>query len=85
MANQENERALPIDLAFLNSSIASDLLEAINPTLNTTVGDVLSLPMPPSSPSDAEIVEHADRSVSMVQADWDSLETSWDFKRHPLV
>lgn len=85
VANQENERALPIDLAFLNSSIASDLLEAINPTLNTTVGDVLSLPMPPSSPSDAEIVEHADRSVSMVQADWDSLETSWDFKRHPLV
>lgn len=85
VANQENERALSIDLAFLNSSIASDLLDAINPTLNTTVGDVLSLPMPPSSPSDAEIVEHTDRSVAIVQTDWDSLETSWDFKCHPLV
>lgn len=83
-ANQENERALSIDLAFLNSSIASDLLDAINPTLNTTVGDVLSLPMPPSGPFDAEVVEHAERSVSMVQTDWDSLEISWDFKRHPL-
>lgn len=85
VANQENERALSIDLAFLNSSIVSDLLDAINPTLNTTVGDVLSLPMPPSSPSDDEIVCHADRSVSMVRADWDSFETSWDFKRHPLL
>lgn len=84
-ANQENERALSIDFAFLNSSIASDLLDAINPTLNTTVGDVLSLPMPPSGPFDAEVIEHAERSVSMVQTDWDSSETSWDFKRHPLV
>lgn len=84
-ANSKNERALSIDLAFLNSSIASDLLDAINPTLNTTVGDVLSLPMPPSGPFDAKVVEYAERSVAMVQTDWDSLETSWDFKRHPLL
>lgn len=85
MSNQDSERALSIDLAFLNSSIASDLLDAINPTLNTTVGDVLSLPMPPSGPSDAEAVDHVDRLVSMAQTDWDSLETSREFKRHPLV
>lgn len=85
IANQDNERALSIDLAFLNSSIASELLDAINPTLNTTVGDVLSLPMPPSSALDTEVVDYADQSVSIADADWDSFETSWDFKRHPLV
>lgn len=85
MSNQDSERALSIDLAFLNSSIASELLDAINPTLNTTVGDVLSLPMPPSSALDTEVVDYADQSVSIADADWDSLETSWDFKRHPLL
>lgn len=85
MSNQDSERALSIDLAFLNSSIASELLDAINPTLNTTVGDVLSLPMPPSSALDTEVVDYADQSVSIADADWDSFETSWDFKRHPLV
>lgn len=85
MSNQDSERALSIDLAFLNSSIASELLDAINPTLNTTVGDVLSLPMPPSSVLDTEVVDYADQSVSIADADWDSFETSWDFKRHPLV
>lgn len=85
MSNQDSERALSIDLAFLNSSFASELLDAINPTLNTTVGDVLSLPMPPSSALDTEVVDYADQSVSIADADWDSFETSWDFKRHPLV
>ena len=85
MSNQDSERALSIDLAFLNSSIASELLDAINPTLNTTVGDVLSLPMPPSSALDTEVVDYADQSVSIADADWDSFETSLDFKRHPLV
>lgn len=85
MSNQDSERALSIDLAFLNSTIASELLDAINPTLNTTVGDVLSLPMPPSSALDTEVVDYADQSVSIADADWDSFETSWDFKRHPLV
>lgn len=85
MSNQDSERALSIDLAFMNSSIASELLDAINPTLNTTVGDVLSLPMPPSSALDTEVVDYADQSVSIADADWDSFETSWDFKRHPLV
>ena len=85
LANQDNERVLSIDLAFLNSSIASELLDAINPTLNTTVGDVLSLPMPPSSALDTEVVDYADQSVSIAEIDWDSFETSSDFKRHPLV
>lgn len=85
IANQDSERALYIDLAFLNSSIASELLDAINPTLNTTVGDVLSLPMPPLSAFDAEVVDYADQSVSIAEIDWDSFETSSYFKRHPLV
>lgn len=85
MTNRENEGALSIDLAFLNSSIVANLLDAINPTLNTTVGDVLSLPKPPSGSFDAEIVDCADRSVRITKTDWDSFETSRDFKRHPLL
>lgn len=70
-------------LAYLNSSVASILLGIFNPTLNTTVGDVLNLPV---NLSDIESVNSlSEKNVRVSQADWDSYETSWDFQRHPLL
>ena len=70
-------------LAYLNSIVATALLNIYNPTLNTTVGDVLELPI--SFERESEIVAIAQNNVMLSQCDWDSFETSWDFKRHPLV
>ncbi len=69
-------------LAFLNSVVSSWLNHITNPTLHTLVGNVLEFP---------DMIMHADedvRSMECVQIskeDWDSYETSWDFKRNPLV
>ena len=70
-------------LAFLNSVVATELISMMNPTLNTTVNDVLGLPL---SFDRQDVVEQlSESSVKKSQSDWDSYETSWDFKRNPLV
>ncbi len=70
-------------LAFLNGVVATKLLSIFNPTLNTTVGDVLSLPLQIQQESD--VTSFSDGAISLSQKDWDSYETSWDFQRHPMV
>ena len=54
-----------------------------NPTLNTTVGDVLDLPVQLKANDLIESISN--ENVEISQDDWDSYETSWDFERHPLV
>ena len=70
-------------LAFLNGVVASTLLSMYNPTLNTTVGDVLDLPVQFRS---NELIEPvSEETAKLSQVDWDAYETSWDFKRNPMV
>ncbi len=59
------------------------MLSIFNPTLNTTVGDVLSLPLQIQQESD--VTSFSDEAINLSQKDWDSYETSWDFQRHPMV
>lgn len=70
-------------LAFLNGIVASTILNMYNPTLNTTVGDILSLPVQFKKREQIEPI--ADKNVELSQTDWDSFETSWDFQHHPLL
>ena len=72
-------------LGFLNSSISALFLETINPTLNTTVGDVLSLPYISDLHSSISIERLVANCIRVSAFDWDSFETSWDFSTHPLA
>lgn len=69
-------------MAFLNSSLCEAYLDALNPTLNTTVNDVLALPCPDT---DAGVLASARQCINLVEDDWDSFETSSSFRRHPLL
>ena len=69
-------------LAFLNSSITEAYLKALNPTLNTKVSDVMSLPCPNGN----ELVNvKAQECIDLVSIDWNWHETAWQFKRPPLI
>ena len=70
-------------LALLNSCVAQLYLNAINSTMHYLVGNVSSLPVI-YSPND-EVDKIVKESIGESKADWDSYETSWDFKRNPLV
>ena len=69
-------------MAFLNSSLCEAYLDALNPTLNTTVNDVLALPCPDT---DAGVLASARQCINLVEDDWNSFEASSSFRRHPLL
>ncbi len=69
-------------LGFLNSAVARFLLKLFNPTINTTAGDVLALPIIRKANGIPQIVE---QNIGISRQDWDSHETSWDFENNPLV
>ena len=73
-------------LACLNSKPVQQFLNIINPTINCSSGVLSVIPIAQSS-SEAKttINEKTNASVNLSITDWDSLETSWDFKRNPLV
>lgn len=69
--------------AFLNSKIAQNILQILSPTLNYEVGHIASLPILQSIPD--SVVPVVQSNIAISREDWDAFETSWDFKRHPLI
>lgn len=70
-------------LALLNGTVSSAYLSIVSPTLNTNVDDIRATPY--IEDNKQGIVELTKRCIAISKLDWDSYETSWDFKRHPLV
>lgn len=80
--NKDSEIA-PI-LAFLNSIVADFYLKIMNPTINFPPGYIQSIPFSECIIS-KDIEDVSVECVALSKADWDSYETSWDFKAHPLI
>lgn len=78
-----DDNLLPL-IAYLNSSAASVMLKMINPTLNCNAGVVSRLPLLGLG-EEGRISSMAELAIELSKTDWDLLETSWDFKRNPLV
>ena len=72
-------------LGFLNSIVAHFYLKVINPTLSLQNGDLENIPIIQSDGDNAVIQDLVDKNVLLSRRDWDSFETSWDFKKHPLI
>ena len=72
-------------LALLNSSVVNYLSKIINPTLNNNIKDILAMPFIYNPEKAPRILEFANENIENSQNDWNSDETSWDFKRSPLV
>ena len=72
-------------LAFLCSSVAKHLLAILNPTMNIQANDIKALPLILSKEKKEEIEDLAKKNIEISKMDWDFDETSWDFKRHPLL
>lgn len=73
-------------MGLLNTTVGEYLLRIVSPTLNLQVGDVKSLPLLLEDEDKKKIVESlVNICIEQSKSDWDSYETSWDFKGHPLV
>lgn len=70
-------------LGLLNSSVIKAITSAINPTLTLQSGDVACIPV---RVENKELIEEMVKvNIDLSKDDWDSFETSWDFKVHPAV
>ena len=76
-SNEQERNSL---MAGLNTKIWRDIFSTINPTLNYSSGVIQKSPVPPPIENDI-----GRKCVELSKTDWDSFETSWDFKQHPLV
>lgn len=71
-------------LGFCNCPISKNVLEILAPTINYQAGDIGRLPVLMSNEKDT-VENIVEENIALSKIDWDSVETSWDFKRHPLV
>lgn len=71
-------------IAFLNSSTALAMKLLLSPTLNNEVGDLKRIPVKPEA-INQEVARLSTNCIALSKADWDSQETSWDFKRCSLL
>ena len=72
-------------LGLLNTPIVSSITQILNPTINMNAGDVAKVPIIISDEKEPTIQILVETVKNSSKHDWDSYETSWDFKRHPLL
>ena len=70
-------------LGLLNSKVADFLLKIINPTINYSCGVMEVFPVVDGQIE--KVTSIVEQNILLSRSDWDSFETSWDFKRHPLL
>lgn len=70
---------------FMNTIIAKSFLLFLAPTFHFNPGPVEKLPVIVSQQYFDSIYILVENNIKISKFDWDSFETSWDFKRHPLV
>ena len=79
------EEQVSVLLGYVNSSVAQAALNIIAPTLNYSAGPIGDMPCLNRGKSTERISDLVRANCAISQDDYDSFETSWDFKRHPLV
>ena len=68
-----------------NSSVIMRVASMLSPTLNFEVGQIATYPIIQNDELEPSVNAAVDSCRELSKTDWDSFETSWDFKRHPLL
>ena len=73
-------------LGLLNSSVSKELFSFLSPTLHLNIGELEKVPLIESTnDTHSEIENIVTECVSLSKLDWNRLENSWQFLRHPLT
>ena len=73
-------------LALCNTKVVMKILEIIAPTINYQCGDIANIPVIVTAKERKQNIEkRVESCINISRKDWDSYETSWDFKRNPLI
>jgi len=82
-----NSSDIKLITGFLCTKVVFQFLKAMNPTLNFQAGNVANLPILSDQLAliKAEVETTVDTVITISKNDWDSYETSWDFRCMPLL
>lgn len=72
-------------IALLNSKVMNIYLGFLCPTFSFAAGDVEKIPVVFNSDYMEKVESLTKSNIDKSKEDWDAFETSWDFKKHPLV
>ena len=74
-------------IAMGNSKVMQEICFFIAPTIHYTVGQISNTPIvyPNCNEERERVISLSDNNILLSKNDWDSFETTWDFKRNPLV
>lgn len=70
---------------FLNTKVANYIQAFLNPTLTVLPGNIRNIPYNIPMVLETEVSKSSLQNIEYAQIDWNSFETAWDFKRHPLL
>jgi hypothetical protein len=79
----KDERNLYYLLGLLNSNVLSLLIRTLNQTMYIRLADLNNIPVIENHVE--EISTLSEENVNLAKDYWDSFETSWEFKKHPLL
>lgn len=85
MAIFESHDKLLYIIGFLNSHLSQLFLHTLNESLNYNQGDIARLPIVETKEHNTLVKSKVEELIDVSKSDWDSFETSWDFKKHPLI
>lgn len=72
-------------LGLMNTKIINKILYILSPTLDYHEGPISKTPIIIDQNQKSLIDNTVKNNIKFSNSDWDSFETSWDFKRHPLL
>ena len=80
-----NDKWLFYLMAFMNSPIAKEYLKYLAPTYHFNAGPIEKLPVIIDEQNEEAVTKIVSDTIALSRCDWDSFETSWDYKKHPLL
>ena len=81
----KNSAMLKCIIGLLCSNVTFEYLKALNPTMSFTNGDLVRIPIVSPEMQKAVIEQYVTENIEHSKKDWDDYETSWDFKKNPLI
>jgi type II restriction/modification system DNA methylase subunit YeeA len=83
--NELPENMLYWTLGILNSKIVEEFLKILSPTIGFEVGHIKKVPLPISDNNIKNVTRLVKQNISLMKADWDLYELSWDFVKSPFM
>lgn len=83
---ENNEDDIYYICGLLNSTVSQSYLDVLCPTLDYGVGQVARVPLRRTTADNMKLIKgYVSSSIEISKSEWNAFETSWDFKKHPLI